>query len=225
MASRMKIRKDDTVKVISGKDRGKTGTVLRTDPERQRVYVQGANIQKRHQRPQQLQDTQRTSQIEGGVIEVEGPIHVSNVQLLDPSTGDPTRVGIERDGRQAQARREAFRDGDRLMPATAAKITPRLKERYQQEIAPGAHRALRLRESDAGAEGREDHAEHGRRRREAGQPRARGGPGPARRDRRPASRTSAARASRSRPSSCARRCRSASRSRCATRGCTSSSTV
>ena len=70
MASRMKIRKDDQVKVISGKDRGKTGTVLRTEPERQRVYVQGLNIQKRHQRPQQLQDTQRTSQIEGGVIEV-----------------------------------------------------------------------------------------------------------------------------------------------------------
>jgi large subunit ribosomal protein L24 len=98
MASRMKIRKDDTVKVISGKDRGKTGTVLRTDLERERVYVQGANIQKRHQKPQQLQDTQRASQIEGGVIEVEGPIHVYNVQLLDPSTGDPTRVGIQRDG-------------------------------------------------------------------------------------------------------------------------------
>ena len=93
-----RIVKGDEVVVISGKDRGKTGTVLRTDPERQRVFVQGANIQKRHQRPQQLQDTQRTSQIEGGVIEVEGPIHVSNVQLLDPSTGDPTRVGIQRDG-------------------------------------------------------------------------------------------------------------------------------
>jgi large subunit ribosomal protein L24 len=99
MAARMKIRKDDTVKVISGKDRGKTGTVLRTDPERQRVFVQGLNIQKRHQRAQQLQDTQRASQVEGGVIEVEGPIHVSNVQLLDPSTGDPTRVGIQRDGK------------------------------------------------------------------------------------------------------------------------------
>ena len=100
MAARMKIRKDDMVKVISGKDRGKTGAVLRTEPERQRVFVQGLNIQKRHQRPQQLQDTQRTSQVEGGVIEVEGPIHVSNVQLLDPSTGDPTRVGIQREGTQ-----------------------------------------------------------------------------------------------------------------------------
>ena len=97
MASRMKIRKDDQVKVISGKDRGKTGTVLRTDPERQRVYVQGANIQKRHTRPQQLQDTQRTSQIEGGVIEVEGHTSVA-LFLMKKGTGDPTRVGIQRDG-------------------------------------------------------------------------------------------------------------------------------
>ena len=98
MAARMKIRKDDTVKVISGKDRGKTGTVLRTEPERQRVYVQGLNIQKRHQRARTLQDTQRESQLAGGVIEVEGPLHVSNVQLLDPDSGDPTRVGIKREG-------------------------------------------------------------------------------------------------------------------------------
>ena len=108
MASRMKIRKDDQVKVISGKDRGKTGTVLRTDPERQRVFVQGANIQKRHTRPQQLQDTQRTSQIEGGVIEVEGPIHVSNVQLLD-ADGNPTRVGITRE--DGKRKRVAKRTG------------------------------------------------------------------------------------------------------------------
>ena len=109
MASRMKIRKDDQVKIISGKDRGKTGAVLRTDPERERVYVQGANIQKRHQRAQTLQDTQREQQVQGGVIEVEGPIHVSNVQLLDPSTGNPTRVGIQRDG--SQRKRVAKRSG------------------------------------------------------------------------------------------------------------------
>ena len=53
------------------------------------------NIQKRHQRPRSLRDTQRAQDI-GGVIEVEGPIHVSNVQLLDPKSGDPTRVGISR---------------------------------------------------------------------------------------------------------------------------------
>ena len=94
---RMKVRKDDTVRVISGKDRGKTGRVLRTEPARQRVYVEGLNIQKRHQRPRTLRDTQRAQEM-GGVIEVEGPIHVSNVMLLDPKTNEATRVGIRRDG-------------------------------------------------------------------------------------------------------------------------------
>ena len=97
MAPRMKVRKNDMVKVISGKDRGKTGRVLRTEPRRERVYVEGMNIQKRHQRPRSLRDTQRAQDI-GGVIEVEGPIHVSNVMLLDPKSGDPTRVGVRRDG-------------------------------------------------------------------------------------------------------------------------------
>jgi len=100
MASRMKIRKDDMVKVISGKDRGKTGRVLRTDPARERVFVEGIAIQKRHQKAQTLQDTQRQSQLAGGVIEVEGPVHVSNVQLIDPSTGNPTRISIKREDGQ-----------------------------------------------------------------------------------------------------------------------------
>ena len=97
MAASMKVRKDDMVKVISGKDRGKTGRVLRTEPGRGRVYVEGIAIQKRHQRPTSLRDTQRAQEM-GGVIEVEGPIHVSNVMLLDPKSGDPTRVGIKREG-------------------------------------------------------------------------------------------------------------------------------
>ena len=93
----VKIRKDDMVKVISGKSRGRTGRVLRVEPKRQRVYVEGANIQKRHQRPQAIPDTQRGGEV-GGVIETEGPIHISNVMLLDPSTNEPTRVGIRREG-------------------------------------------------------------------------------------------------------------------------------
>jgi large subunit ribosomal protein L24 len=97
VASRMKVRKDDMVKVISGKDRGKTGRVLRTEPGRERVYVEGINIQKRHRRPTSLRDTQRAQEL-GGVIEIEGPVHVSNVQLLDPKTGDPSRIGIRREG-------------------------------------------------------------------------------------------------------------------------------
>jgi large subunit ribosomal protein L24 len=94
---RMKIRKDDQVKVISGKDRGKTGRVLRTDPRRGRVYIEGMNIQKRHTRPRTLRDTQRAQEL-GGIIEAEGPIDVSNVMLLDPDTGEPTRVSVKREG-------------------------------------------------------------------------------------------------------------------------------
>ena len=94
----MRIRTDDTVIVISGKDKGKTGKVLRVDIKKEKVYVEGLNIQKRHQRPMMLRDTQRTQTTEGGVIEREGPIHISNVMLLDPKSGDPTRVGIKREG-------------------------------------------------------------------------------------------------------------------------------
>jgi large subunit ribosomal protein L24 len=103
----MKIRKDDHVVVIGGKDKGKTGRVLRTEPRRQRVYVEGLNIVKRHQRPRSVKDTQRGGEA-GGIIEKEGPIHVSNVMLLDPQDNKPTRVGIRRteDGkRQRVARR------------------------------------------------------------------------------------------------------------------------
>ena len=105
----MRIRSGDTVTVIGGKDRGKTGKVLRVDPGRQRVYVEGLNIVKRHQRPQQVRDAQRAESV-GGVIEKEGPIHVSNVMLLDPKENKPTRVGIER-GDDGSRRRVARRSG------------------------------------------------------------------------------------------------------------------
>jgi large subunit ribosomal protein L24 len=93
----MKIRKDDQVRVISGKDAGKTGRVLRTEPGRRRVYVEGMNIQKRHTTPRSLRDTQRAQEL-GGIIEAEGPIDVSNVMLIDPETNKPTRVAIKRQG-------------------------------------------------------------------------------------------------------------------------------
>ena len=93
----LKIRRDDTVRIIAGKDRGRTGRVLRVDPRAQKVYVEGANIVKRHMRPRTLRDTQRAQEI-GGIIEKEGPIHVSNVMLIDPDSGEPTRVGIKREG-------------------------------------------------------------------------------------------------------------------------------
>jgi large subunit ribosomal protein L24 len=93
MAKSMKIRKDDAVVVTGGKDRGKTGRVLRTDPGKRRVYVEGLNMVKRHQRPRSIKDTQKGAQA-GGIIEKEGPIHVSNVMLLDPQDNQPTRVGV-----------------------------------------------------------------------------------------------------------------------------------
>jgi large subunit ribosomal protein L24 len=91
----MKIHSGDQVKLISGKDRGKTGRVLRVEPRNQRVFVEGLNMIKRHTRPQQVSGTRTEAQ--GGVIEREGPIHVSNVMLLDPKDNKPTRVGIERE--------------------------------------------------------------------------------------------------------------------------------
>jgi large subunit ribosomal protein L24 len=97
MAHRPKIRRDDQVKVISGKDSGKTGRVLRVEPRKGRVFVEGLNIQKRHQKPRTIRDAQRGGEV-GGVIEKEGPIHISNVMLLDPKSGDPTRVRITREG-------------------------------------------------------------------------------------------------------------------------------
>jgi large subunit ribosomal protein L24 len=103
-----RIRTDDEVMVIGGKDRGKTGRVLRVEPKKDRVYVEGLNIVKRHQRPTQTAGGQTA----GGVIEREGPIHISNVMLVDPRDGKPTRVGIEvEDGRRL---RVSKRSGARL---------------------------------------------------------------------------------------------------------------
>jgi large subunit ribosomal protein L24 len=100
----LKIRSGDHVKVISGKDAGKTGRVLRVEPKHERVYVEHLNMIKRHTRPQQVAGAQSEQQL-GGVIEREGPIHVSNVMLLD-GKGNPTRVGIEReDGRRFRVAR------------------------------------------------------------------------------------------------------------------------
>ncbi|UGS38257.1 50S ribosomal protein L24 [Capillimicrobium parvum] len=93
MAASLKIRRDDEVVVISGKDRGKTGRVLRVEPKKERVYVEGLNIVKRHQKPSAMNPN-----AQAGVIEREGPIHVSNVALVDPKDKKPTRVGIKREG-------------------------------------------------------------------------------------------------------------------------------
>jgi large subunit ribosomal protein L24 len=108
MSKAMRIKTDDMVKVIGGKDAGKTGRVTRTEPKRRFVYVEGINLVKRHQRPRPISDTQRRSEAAGGIIEKEGPIHASNVMLLDPKDNKPTRVGMrpaKGGGRERYAKR------------------------------------------------------------------------------------------------------------------------
>lgn len=85
-----KIKKGDKVVVLSGRDKGKTGEVVKSIPSESRVIVQGVNVVKRHQRA-----TQTSA---GGIETKEAPIHVSNVALADPKSGEPTRVGFKMEG-------------------------------------------------------------------------------------------------------------------------------
>jgi len=84
---RLKVRKGDTVVVITGRDKGKSGSILRVMPEENRVVVQGVNIVKRH--------TRASAGQQGGIVEKEAPIQVSNVALVDPKDSKPTRVGYK----------------------------------------------------------------------------------------------------------------------------------
>jgi len=96
-----KIRKGDRVIVITGRDKGKKGEVLRVYPDDSRVLVQGINMIKRHQK--------QTAKQSGGIIQKEAPIHVSNVAHVDPKTGGATRVGFKvlNDGRKVRVARKS----------------------------------------------------------------------------------------------------------------------
>jgi len=87
MATKFKIRKGDRVVVITGRDKGKTGEVLRVIREESRVVVQGVNIVKRHTKP--------SAASTGGVVEKEAALHISNVAHVDPKTSKPTRIGYK----------------------------------------------------------------------------------------------------------------------------------
>jgi len=104
-----KIRKGDTVKVISGKDKGKTGRVLTVEPKKNRVFVDGLNMTTRHRRARTIRDTQQGHE---GVTHQPGPIHISNVMLVDPKSGDGTRVRISRE--DGQRKRIAVRSGEEI---------------------------------------------------------------------------------------------------------------
>ncbi|KOP72256.1 50S ribosomal protein L24 [Cytobacillus solani] len=84
----MHVKKGDKVMIISGKDKGKTGVILAAFPKQDRVLVEGVNIVKKHSKPSQVNP-------QGGIINQEAPIHVSNVMPVDPKSGEPTRVGYK----------------------------------------------------------------------------------------------------------------------------------
>jgi large subunit ribosomal protein L24 len=107
MGAKFKIRKGDRVVVLTGRDKGRMGEVLRVIPTEDRLVVQGVNVVKRHQRPSQVSP--------GGIVEQEAPIHISNVAHIDPKTDKPTRVGyrIEDGGRKIRIARRSGEPIDR----------------------------------------------------------------------------------------------------------------
>lgn len=96
--NKLHVKKGDTVVVISGKDKGKEGKIIATEPKKERVFVEGVNIVKRHTKPSQANP-------QGGIIEKEAPIHVSNVMVIDPETKKATRIKKveQKDGSFARA--------------------------------------------------------------------------------------------------------------------------
>lgn len=105
MAQQFRIKKGDTVCVITGKDKGKSGQVLKVNRQDSRLFVQGINLVKRHQK--------QTVAQEGGVIQKEASIHISNVAHVDPASKKPTRIGMKflKDGRKV---RVAKRSGETI---------------------------------------------------------------------------------------------------------------
>lgn len=84
--SKLRIKSGDTIKVISGENKGKTGKVIQVIREKNRVLIEGVNMIRRHTKPS-------ATSPQGGIIEKEAPIHISNVMLVDPKTGESTKVG------------------------------------------------------------------------------------------------------------------------------------
>jgi large subunit ribosomal protein L24 len=101
--AKVRIKKNDTVLVRAGKDRGKRGRVLQVLPDRNRVVVEGVGMVKKHTRPNPQKN------IKGGILERESAIHASNVMLVDPESNEPSRMGVrlEADGTKVRARRKA----------------------------------------------------------------------------------------------------------------------
>jgi large subunit ribosomal protein L24 len=97
VATKMKVKKGDLVQVLAGKDRGKQGRVIEARPSERRVIVENLNVAKRHTKPRPIRDSSRmggTQILPGGIMDKPAPIPVSNVMVVCPVCGNPTRVGI-----------------------------------------------------------------------------------------------------------------------------------
>ena len=97
MAHKMKVKKGDEVQILAGKDRGKRGRVIEARPRERRVLVENLNVAKRHQRPRPIRDSSRMGGAQilpGGIMDKPAPVPVSNVMVVCPTCGNPTRVGI-----------------------------------------------------------------------------------------------------------------------------------
>ena len=97
MAQKMKVKKGDMVQILTGKDRGKRGRVIESRPSERRVLVENLNVAKRHTRPKPIRDSSRMGGaqiVPGGILEQAAPVPVSNVMVVCPTCGLPTRVGI-----------------------------------------------------------------------------------------------------------------------------------
>ncbi|OQX00936.1 50S ribosomal protein L24 [Candidatus Parcubacteria bacterium A4] len=98
----MKIKKEDIVLIISGKDKGKRGKVLRVFPERERVLVEGINLRKKHQKPRKAKE-------KGQIIEMPTPLSISNIKLICPKCGEAARVGYKLKGDEKSGKQKKYR--------------------------------------------------------------------------------------------------------------------
>ena len=97
MATKMKVKKGDTVQILTGKDRGKRGRVIEARPSERRVIVENLNVAKRHTKPRPIRDSSRMGGaqiVPGGILEKAAPVPISNVMVVCPVCGNPTRVGM-----------------------------------------------------------------------------------------------------------------------------------
>ncbi|TSC80665.1 MAG: large subunit ribosomal protein L24 [Candidatus Peregrinibacteria bacterium Gr01-1014_25] len=125
----MKLHTGDTVLVITGKDRGKTGTVVRVLAEENRVVVEGVNMRTRHIR--------KTPQQAGQKVRFEASIHASNVMVLDPKTKKPTRIHMRVDAKTGKKERVAAKSGEVIVRVALPKAKP-AKEKQAAEAEPAA---------------------------------------------------------------------------------------